>query len=296
MSSTSPAARLKQRLDQRPVLLAPGAVDPLTAQIAVCAGFEALYLTGAGIAYTRLGMPDIGLTTMNDVTDVITRIADKVSVPLIVDGDTGFGNALNVQRTVRNFERAGAAAIQLEDQTFPKRCGHLRGKAVVPTDEMVGKIKAAVDARQNGLLVIGRTDAGAVEGFERAFERAEIYAEAGADIIFVEAPRTREELSSVPQRLGKLRPLMANMVEGGRTPMTPVADLEAMGFSLVVFSAGVVRAMAKTARRFYDTLRTEGTTDPIREDMYDFDELADIVGTSDLLAIGKRYDTTGGEA
>ncbi len=293
---SNPARILRERLDKRPVLLAPGAVDPLTAQIAVLAGFEALYLTGAGIAYTRLGMPDIGLTTMNDVTDVIMRIADKVSVPLIVDGDTGFGNALNVQRTVRCFERAGAAAIQLEDQTFPKRCGHLRGKAVVPAEEMIGKIKAAVDARQRGLLIIGRTDAGAVEGFDRAFERAERYAEAGADIIFVEAPRTREELASVPQRLGAMRPLMANMVEGGRTPMTPVADLEAMGFSLVVFSAGVVRAMAKTARRFYDTLRAEGTTDPIREDMYDFEELADIVGTSDLLEIGKRYDTTGGGA
>ena len=290
---TRPADTLRARLDQRPVLLAPGATDPLTAQLAVLAGFEAVYLTGAGIAYTRLGMPDIGLTTMSDVTDVIMRIADKVSVPLIVDGDTGFGNAINVQRTVRCFERAGAAAIQLEDQTFPKRCGHLRGKTVVPAEEMVGKIKAAVDARQNGLLVIGRTDAGAVEGFERAFERAERYAEAGADIIFVEAPRTREELASVPKRLGSLRPLMANMVEGGRTPMTPVADLEAMGFSLVVFSAGVVRAMAKTARRFYDTLRAEGTTDSIREDMYDFDELADIVGTGDLLEIGKRYDTTG---
>ncbi|MGU9978905.1 oxaloacetate decarboxylase [Phreatobacter sp. HK31-P] len=291
-----PAQVLRARLDQRPVLLAPGVVDPLTAQIAVDAGFEALYLTGAGIAYTRLGMPDIGLTTMNDVVDVITRIADKVSVPLIVDGDTGFGNALNVQRTVRCFERAGAAAIQLEDQTFPKRCGHLRGKAVVPAEDMVGKIKAAVDARQDGLLVIGRTDAGAIEGFERAFERAERYAEAGADIIFVEAPRTREELASVPRKLGALRPLMANMVEGGRTPMTPVGDLEAMGYSLVVFSAGVVRAMAKTARQFYDTLRADGSSDAVRDAMYSFDELAEIVGTTALLEAGAGYEPAGGGA
>ncbi|MDP3547763.1 MAG: isocitrate lyase/phosphoenolpyruvate mutase family protein [Phreatobacter sp.] len=291
-----PAQVLRARLDQRPVLLAPGVVDPLTAQIAVNAGFEAVYLTGAGIAYTRLGMPDIGLTTMNDVVDVITRVADKVSVPLIVDGDTGFGNALNVQRTVRCFERAGAAAIQLEDQTFPKRCGHLRGKAVVPADDMVGKIKAAVDARQDGLLVIGRTDAGAIEGFERAFERAERYAEAGADIIFVEAPRTREELASVPQKLGALRPLMANMVEGGRTPMTPVGDLEAMGYSLVVFSAGVVRAMAKTARQFYDTLRADGSSDAVRDAMYSFDELAEIVGTTALLEAGAGYEPAGGGA
>jgi len=293
---TSPAQILRARLDRRPVLVAPGVVDPLTAQIAVDAGFEALYLTGAGIAYTQLGMPDIGLTTMTEVSNVIARIADKVNVPLIVDGDTGFGNAISVQRTVRVFERAGASAIQIEDQTFPKRCGHLRGKDVMPTDDMVGKIKAAVDARANGMLVIGRTDAGAVEGFERAFERAERYAEAGADIIFVEAPRTREELSAVPTRLGHIRPLMANMVEGGRTPMTPVRDLEAMGYSLVVFSAGVVRAMAKTARRFYDTLRADGTSDAVRDEMYSFDELADMVGTTALLEAGKRYDPAGGGA
>lgn len=290
----SPAQRLRLRLDQRPVLVAPGAIDPLTAQIAVDAGFEALYLTGAGIAYTRLGMPDVGLTTMTEVAEVIARIADKVDVPLIVDGDTGFGNAITVQRTIRFFERAGASAIQIEDQTFPKRCGHLRGKDVVPAAEMVGKIKAAVDARRNGMLIIARTDAGAVEGFERAFERAALYAEAGADMIFVEAPRTREELAAVPRALGAVRPLMANMVEGGRTPMTPVRDLEAMGYSLVVFSAGVVRAMARSARRFYDALKADGTSDAVRDGMYSFDELAEIVGTSDLLESGRRYDGGGG--
>jgi 2-methylisocitrate lyase-like PEP mutase family enzyme len=290
----SPAQRLRQRLDQRPVLVAPGAIDPLTAQLAVDAGFEALYLTGAGIAYTRLGMPDVGLTTMTEVAEVVARIADKVDVPLIVDGDTGFGNAITVQRTIRFFERAGAAAIQIEDQTFPKRCGHLRGKDVVPPAEMVGKIKAAVDARRNGMLIIGRTDAGAVEGFERAFERAALYAEAGADIIFVEAPRTREELAAVPNALGAVRPLMANMVEGGRTPMTAVSDLEAMGYSLVVFSAGVVRAMARSARRFYDALKADGTSDAVRDAMYSFDELAEIVGTSALLEAGRRYDGGGG--
>ncbi len=290
------AKRLRARLDLRPVLVAPGVIDPLTAQLAVNAGFEALYLTGAGIAYTRLGMPDVGLTTMTEVTEVIARIADKVDVPLIVDGDTGFGNAITVQRTIRFFERAGAAAIQIEDQTFPKRCGHLRGKDVVPVDEMTGKIKAAVDARQNGMLIIGRTDAGAVEGFERAFERAARYAEAGADIIFVEAPRTREELASVPAKLGNVRPLMANMVEGGRTPMTPVKDLEAMGYSLVVFSAGVVRAMARSASDFYAALRDDGTSDAVRDAMYSFDELAEIVGTTDLLEAGKKYDPAGGGA
>ncbi|MCZ0733904.1 isocitrate lyase/PEP mutase family protein [Phreatobacter sp. AB_2022a] len=287
---------LRARLQRRPVLVAPGVIDPLTAVLAVNAGFEALYLTGAGIAYSRLGMADVGLTTMTEVTEVVARIADKVDVPLIVDGDTGFGNAITVQRTIRFFERAGAAAIQIEDQTFPKRCGHLRGKDVVPTEEMVGKIKAAVDARINDIVVIGRTDAGAVEGFERAFERAERYIEAGADVIFVEAPRTNAELAAVPTALGGKRPLMANMVEGGRTPMTPVAELEAMGYDLVVFSAGVVRAMAKTARSFYDTLMADGTSDAIRDQMYSFDELADIVGTSELLEQGRKYDSDGGGA
>ncbi|MBN8943229.1 MAG: isocitrate lyase/phosphoenolpyruvate mutase family protein [Rhizobiales bacterium] len=290
----NPAQILRARLNQRPVLVAPGVIDPLTAVLAVNAGFEALYLTGAGIAYSRLGMADVGLTTMTEVTEVVARIADKVDVPLIVDGDTGFGNAITVQRTMRFFERAGAAAIQIEDQTFPKRCGHLRGKDVVAVEEMVGKIKAAVDARINGMLVIGRTDAGAVEGFERAFERAERYAEAGADIIFVEAPRTTEELAAVPKALGGKRPLMANMVEGGRTPMTPVSELEAMGYDLVVFSAGVVRAMAKTAQSFYDTLKADGTSDAIRDKMYSFDELAEIVGTTELLEQGRKYDAAGG--
>ena len=287
---------LRARLQRRPVLVAPGVIDPLTAVLAVNAGFEALYLTGAGIAYSRLGMADVGLTTMTEVTEVVARIADKVDVPLIVDGDTGFGNAITVQRTIRFFERAGAAAIQIEDQTFPKRCGHLRGKDVVPADEMIGKIKAAVDARINDLVIIGRTDAGAVEGFERAFERAERYIEAGADVIFVEAPRTNAELAAVPKALGGKRPLMANMVEGGRTPMPPVAELEAMGYDLVVFSAGVVRAMAKTARSFYDTLMADGTSDAIRDQMYSFDELADIVGTNELLEQGRKYDSDGGGA
>jgi 2-methylisocitrate lyase-like PEP mutase family enzyme len=292
----NPAEVLRARLARSPVLVAPGVIDPLTATIAVSAGFEALYLTGAGIAYSRLGMADVGLTTMTEVSEVVARIADKVDVPLIVDGDTGFGNAITVQRTMRFFERAGAAAIQIEDQTFPKRCGHLRGKDVISAGEMIGKIKAAVDARVNGMLVIGRTDAGAVEGFERAFERAERYIDAGADIIFVEAPRTRDELAAVPKALGGRVPLMANMVEGGRTPMTPVKDLEAMGFNLVVFSAGVVRAMAKTARSFYDTLMQDGTSDRLRDSMYTFDELAEIVGTTDLLEAGKRYDAAGGGA
>ena len=227
---------------------------------------------------------------MTEVSDVIARVADKVSVPLIVDGDTGFGNAVSVQRTVRMFERAGAAAIQLEDQTFPKRCGHLRGKDVISTGEMVGKIKAAVDARQNGLVIVGRTDAGAVEGMDRALERAAAYAEAGADVIFVEAPRSIEELTAVTKALGHLKPLMANMVEGGRTPMASAQDLGALGFSLVTFSAGVVRAMAFAAAEYYGAIKRDGISDSVRNRLYSFDELAEIVGTSAILDHARAYD------
>src|SRR5215471_14619637 len=222
----SDAVTLRTRLTRRPILVAPGVYDALTAHLAEQAGFSALYVSGAAIAYTRLGRPDIGLVSMSEVTDVITMIRDRVSASLIVDADTGYGNALNVGRTMRLFERAGANAIQLEDQAFPKRCGHLDGKALIPAEEMVGKIKAALDARHSrDTLVIGRTDAIAVEGFERAIERAALYRDAGADVLFVEAPKTRAELKRIPAALSDV-PLMANMVEGGKTPPLAAADLE----------------------------------------------------------------------
>jgi 2-methylisocitrate lyase-like PEP mutase family enzyme len=195
---------LKQRLTRGGVLVTPGVYDALTASLAATAGFEALYLSGAAIAYTRLGRPDIGLVSMSEVAEVIGLVRDRVPTPLFVDADNGYGNALNVQRAVRLFERAGANAIQLEDQTYPKRCGHLRDKSVIGADEMAGKIRAALDARANAeTLIIARTDAVAVEGFERAIARAQLYAEAGADVLFVEAPKTREQLAAVATaRLG----------------------------------------------------------------------------------------------
>src|SRR5271169_649544 len=189
---------LAVRLAHPPILIAPGVYDALTALIAARAGFEALYVSGAGIAYSRLGRPDIGLVSMNEVVQTVTLIRDRVDAHLIVDADTGYGNALNVERTVRLLERAGANAIQLEDQDFPKRCGHLDGKAVIPAQEMAGKLKAAVDARHSAeTLIIARTDAIAVEGFDRAMARAALFLEAGADVLFIEAPRERDELGRI---------------------------------------------------------------------------------------------------
>jgi 2-methylisocitrate lyase-like PEP mutase family enzyme len=281
---------LRARLARPPILVAPGVYDPLTSLIAEQAGFEALYVSGAAIAYTRLGRPDIGLVSMSEVVETVALIRDRVRAHLIVDADTGYGNALNVERTVRMLERAGANAIQIEDQDFPKRCGHLDDKALIPASEMVGKIKAALDARHSReTLVIARTDAIAVEGLEPAIVRAARYRDAGADILFVEAPKTRAELQRIRPAVGDV-PLMANMVEGGKTPPLAAAELEAIGFSLVIFPGAIVRALARTASDFYRSLATHGTTEPFLNRMYDFSELNDVIGTPALIALGKRYE------
>src|ERR1700759_2816651 len=221
---------LKAMLRQPDIVLTSGIYDALTASLATDAGFRALYISGASIAYTRLGRPDIGLVSMSEVVETVSLISDRVEANLIVDADNGYGNALNVQRTVRLFEKAGAHAIQLEDQSFPKRCGHLDDKSLIPADEMVGKIKAAIDARHSrDTLIIARTDPVAVEGFDRAIERAALFREAGADVLFVEAPKTREDLAGILKRIGGGIPLMANMVEGGKTPILSGGELEALG-------------------------------------------------------------------
>jgi 2-methylisocitrate lyase-like PEP mutase family enzyme len=282
---------LKQRLGHKPILLAPGVYDPLTAALATQAGAKALYLSGAAIAYTRLGRPDIGLVSITEVSETITLVRDRVPTPLIVDADNGYGNALNMQRTMRLFERSGATALQIEDQSYPKRCGHLAEKRLVSTQEMVGKIKAAVDARHSAeTLVIARTDAIAVDGFEAALARADQYADAGADVLFVEAPRTQEQMLAIVSSLGARLPLMANMVEGGHTPMQSAAALEAMGFALVIFPGGIVRAIAHAAQAFYTTLVREGATAGFQNRMFDFNALNDVIGTPEMLALGKRYE------
>ena len=282
---------LRSRLAAPPILVAPGVYDALTAHLAERAGFSAVYVSGAGIAYTRLGRPDIGLVAMSEVADTVALIRDRVGNHLIVDADTGYGNALNVARTVRLFERAGANAIQIEDQAFPKRCGHLDNKTLIPAQEMVGKIKAALDARHSReTLVIARTDAIAVEGFEPAIARAGAYRDAGADVLFVEAPKTRDELKRISPAL-KGVPLMANMVEGGKTPPLKAPDLEALGFALVIFPGGIVRAVAHLAGEFYASLAANGTSEPFRGRMHDFDGLNDVIGTPAMIELGKQYES-----
>lgn len=280
---------LKSRLAQAPALLAPGVFDPLTAALAAEAGFEAAYLSGASIAYTSLGAPDIGLVSMTEVADVIARIRERTEIPLIVDADTGFGNALNTQRTVRVFERAGADVIQLEDQSFPKRCGHLADKKLIPAAEMAGKIRAAIDARENA-LIMARTDAIAVEGFSAALDRAELYLESGADILFIEAPEDRAQMETLCARFASRAPLLANMVEGGRTPLAGVDELGAMGYRIVIFPGGLVRSLAFAAREYFDSLKRHGSTEAFRNRMFDFKGLQAVLGTEKILADARQYD------
>lgn len=282
---------LKTRLAEPRPLLCPGIYDALSALLAEQAGFEALYLSGASIAYTRLGRSDIGLTTFNEVQDTLSAITERVSRPVIVDADTGFGNALNAQRTVRGFERAGAAMIQLEDQDFPKRCGHLAGKRVIPVAEMCGKLHAALDARHsNETLILARTDALAVEGFDAAMDRAEAYLATGVDALFIEALRTPEQMQIACERFAHRVPLLANMVEGGQTPVRSAADLGEIGFRIVIFPGGTVRALAQAMQGYFTSLAAHGSTGPWKDRMLDFDGLNAVIGTPELLAQGQRYE------
>lgn len=282
---------LRRQLAGAAIVVAPGIYDGLSAALAERAGFATLYLSGASIAYTRFGRPDIGLVSMSEVAETLSVIRERVAAALIVDADTGFGNALNVQRTVALFERAGASAIQLEDQTSPKRCGHLSGKSLVGASEMLGKLKAALDARRSSeTLIIARTDAIAVEGLDGALERAGRYAEIGADIVFVEAPRSREDLAKITKHIGKRAWLMANMIEGGATPILEAAELQALGYRLVIYPGGLVRSAARLMVDYFASLRRHGTTQPFRERMFEFAELQELLGTAEILERGKRYD------
>jgi len=230
------------------------------------------------------------LLTSHDMDDV-AAIADRIEIPMIVDADNGFGNALNVQRTVRIFERAGAAALQLEDQTLPKRCGHLAGKTLVPGEEMAGKIRAACDARSTeDTLIVARTDAIAVEGFDAASDRAESYLEAGADVLFIEAPRSLDEMRRITSQFGGRIPLLANMVEGGNTPILNSKELEEIGYTIAIFPGGAVRFLAAAAAEYYESLVTTGSNAAMANRMHDFGSLNDVIGTDDMLALGKTYE------
>ncbi len=286
----STQSSLRHRLQDEQILVAPGVFDALTASLAREAGFEALYLSGAAVAYTRLGRPDIGLTSVSEMADTMALIADRVDIPVIIDADTGFGNALNAQRTIRQYERAGAAALQVEDQKYPKRCGHLADKVLISTTEMMGKVRAMADARlSDDTLIIARTDAIGVEGLEPALDRAEAYLLAGADVLFIEAPRSLEQMQRITQQFSNRIPLLANMVEGGATPVSDATALQSLGFSIAIFPGGIVRALAHTAQAYYRSLHSNGSNAPFAKNMFDFDGLNDLLGTAEMLASGKRY-------
>ena len=281
---------LKTRLAGDKITVAPGIYDALSGLLVEQAGFSTAYLSGASLAYTRFGRPDIGLIGMREVADTVTVIRERIDIELVVDGDTGYGNALNVMRTVKEFERAGASAIQLEDQDLPKRCGHLNGKTLVSASEMVGKLKAAVDTRvDQDTLIIARTDAIAVEGFECALERAEKYLEAGADVLFVEAPENRDQMEKMNFQFSGRVPLLANMVEGGKTPISGADDLEELGYSIVIFPGGTVRAVSFAMQEYMEQLKKTGSTDLWRNRMFDFRGFNDLIGTPEMLAKGERY-------
>lgn len=283
---------LRARLGQPQILIAPGVYDGLTAAIATDAGFEALYLSGAAVAYTRLGRPDVGLSTASEMADTMALIADRTDLPVIMDADTGFGNALNARRTILTYERAGAAAVQIEDQTYPKRCGHLSDKSLISAVEMAGKIAAMADARRQDTLIIARTDAIAVEGIDAAIDRAGRYIDAGADVLFIEAPRNQAEWGRIASTFKGKVPLLANMVEGGATPISSATTLQDLGFDIVIFPGGIVRSLARTAHDYYHSLKQAGSNTPFADRMYDFDGLNAVLGTPDMLAMGKRFDGT----
>jgi len=290
---SGPAEALREALARAgEAVLAPGCYDALTASLIERQGFAAAYLSGASIAYARLGRPDIGLVSASEVAETVGLIRDRCpDLPLIVDAETGFGNALNVQRTVTTFERAGASAIQLEDQALPKRCGHLAGKRLVPTPEMVGKVHAALDARNDGAtLVVARTDAIAVEGFEAALDRAEAYLEAGADMLFIEAPRSLEQMRAISGRFAGRVPLLANMVEGGSTPLASADELARIGYRLVIFPGATARVVVWTLERFFADLKAQRTSAAWADRMHDFAGLNAVLGTEGILAAGRRYD------
>jgi 2-methylisocitrate lyase-like PEP mutase family enzyme len=276
------AERFRQLLESENPVVAPGTFNALFARMIESAGFPAIYLSGAGVANSLLGRPDIGLVTLNEMVLVAEHICDVVDVPVIADADTGYGGPHNVARTVKAYERVGVAAIQIEDQVFPKRCGHFEGKEVVAVEEMLQRIEAVLDARSEdqGIVLIARTDARGPIGLDEAIDRARRYREAGADVLFVEAPRTVEELERIGSELSEW-PLLANMVEFGKTPLMSAQELADLGFSLVIFPGSIGRASVKAADRVLSELASKGTTREILANKATFDAVNEILGLSD---------------
>lgn len=281
----------KQRLQRGPAVLLPGVANPLAARVAQDLGYEALYVTGAGVANTELGLPDIGILNLSDMAQAVERIAAVVDLPLVVDADTGYGNAASTYHAVRRLEAAGAFVIQFEDQVFPKRCGHFEGKDVVPAEEMIGKVKAAVDARRDpNTLIMARTDAKAVEGYEAAIERAARYAEAGADILFVEALTTEAELRDAPGRNPGL-PHLVNVVHGGKTPPFPASEFEAMGYGLVLYANAALQASVLAMQQVLGALQADGSLANVGDKLADFAQRQQVVRTTEWDALRLRYES-----
>lgn len=279
--------QLRQLLRQPGIIVAPGAYDCLTAKLVAREGFPAVYMTGAGTALTRLGQPDLGVATLSEMVTNAAAMASTVAIPLIADADTGYGGALNVYRTVREYEKAGVAALHIEDQVFPKRCGHLEGKQVVPTEEMVIKLRAAVEARTDeDLVLIARTDALAVTGLDDTLRRCHAYIEAGADVLFVEALRNREEIERIVREVHV--PLLYNFVEHGKSPLLPVDELQRLGFKVVIFPGSIMLAVLPLVRQILAEIRQRGTTEALLDRMTNVVELFETMGLSDMLALDAR--------
>jgi 2,3-dimethylmalate lyase len=284
--------KFAELLSRDDLILVPGAYDALSAILIEQAGFPALYITGAGVAVTRLGMPDIGLTTMPELLETAKNIVNAVDIPVICDIDTGFGNAINLIRTIRNFESAGVTAVQVEDQITPKKCGHLEGKQLVSADEMIRKIEAFNYARgSSDFLLIARTDALAVYGINDAIERAKSYREAGADIIFVESPRNRKDIEKIAEKLSGI-PLMINLVEGGgQTPILPINEIRDMGYRIAIYPITTLLASIKSIQRILSVLYANGNTSVEKDNMSTLSEMFDIVGIPFYKNLENKFST-----
>ncbi|WP_435181038.1 isocitrate lyase/PEP mutase family protein [Halorussus sp. AFM4] len=283
-------AEFRESVESDEILVAPGAFDAMSAKVVEQAGADVVYMSGSSVSTSVHGYPDVGLTTLTEMTDRARRMATAVDVPVFADADTGYGNPINVRRTVEEYEAAGVAGIHLEDQTFPKRCGHFEGKDVIPTDEMVAKLRAAVDARENGdFVLVARTDARAVEGFDAAVERSRAYLEAGADVIFFEAPESVAELEEAAERIDA--PLLANMTEGGKTPMLTADELEDLGFDIALFPTTGFKAALKALQDVYAEIVEKGTQQEIMDEVVTWEGRDEVTGLDEINDLEARYAT-----
>jgi len=286
---TNMARRLRERLKEDRILIAPGAHDVLTAKIIEKVGFEAVYMTGYGTSASMLGKPDVGLLTLTEMARRASNIVEAVNIPVIADADTGYGNAVNVMRTVREYEKAGVACIQLEDQVAPKKCGHMLGREIISAEEMVGKIKAACDARRGDTLIMARTDARTNYGIEEALERGRLYEEAGADILFIESVETIEEMKMVTSSFNV--PVLANMLEHGRTPLLSRDELEEIGYDLAIFCVASTYVAAKAVMDLMIHLKETGRTNDYMDKMITFEEFNKLIGLPEIREIERKYAT-----